>query len=161
MRLSRDKKHKAQWLRKWAQQEGVAQLSIDEAEQLVLADALPPALAELWARKAGEQRMVGALLAACSRGDLAALQVRPPLAPGLSGVRTGRQVLQVWFNLMWQDGVEGLLVSFHALYQTSTFSSVSRQTVWLPTPHMPAGRGASLVADAVHAPVAADHVTLL
>lgn len=78
VRLSRDKKHKAQWLRKWAQQEGVAQLSIDEAEQLVLADALPPALAELWARKAGEQRMVGALLAACSRGDLAALQVRPP-----------------------------------------------------------------------------------
>ena len=78
VRLSRDKKHKALWLRKWAQQEGVAQLSIDEAEQLVFADALPPALSELWARKAGEQRMVGALLAACSRGDLTALQARPP-----------------------------------------------------------------------------------
>lgn len=89
VRLSRDKKHKAQWLRKWAQQEGVAQLSIDEAEQLVLADALPPALAELWARKAGEQRMVGALLAACSRGDLAALRVRAPRRPASPVSETG------------------------------------------------------------------------
>ena len=76
MRASYDQKHKALWLRAWAAEAGLAALSHDEAVQMVVADALPPPLAELWARKAAEQRHVGALVAAAARGELPALQVR-------------------------------------------------------------------------------------
>ena len=76
MRASYDQKRKALWLRAWAAEAGLAALSHDEAVQLVVADALPPPLADLWARKAAEQRHAGALVAAAARGDLPALQAR-------------------------------------------------------------------------------------
>ena len=87
MRASRDQKHKALWLRAWAEEAGLAALSHDEAVQMVTADALPPPLADLWARKAAEQRHVGALIAAATRGDLPALQVRA--RPALRGCLRG------------------------------------------------------------------------
>jgi hypothetical protein len=79
--LSAAQRQKATWLRMWAREAGAAQLSIDEAAHMVAADALPPDLAALWARKAAEQECVAALVAAAMRGDLPALQARAAPAP--------------------------------------------------------------------------------
>jgi len=79
--LSAAQRQKATWLRAWAREAGAAQLSIDEAAHMVAADALPPDLAALWARKAAEQECVAALVAAAMRGDLPALQARAAPAP--------------------------------------------------------------------------------
>ncbi|KAK9823061.1 hypothetical protein WJX81_005401 [Elliptochloris bilobata] len=84
---SREQKHKAGWLRTWAAEAGVASLSHDEAVQMVATNALPPQLADLWACKSAEQRSVGVLIAAASRGDLPGLQAA--LAEAGEAVRLG------------------------------------------------------------------------
>lgn len=93
MRASWDQKHKALWLRAWAAEAGLAALSHDEAVQLVVAGALPPPLADLWARKAAEQRHVGALVAAATRGDRIALQVCAPACPAGTLPRALRRMM--------------------------------------------------------------------